>query len=77
MTIDRWILLVVTLIQLIHIIGRWTGKIDTNGAKNTEEIKKLDKTLYKLIQEMQTAIGKIGILETDVTWIKKLIDRRN
>ena len=40
---EKWILLAITVIQLIQIIGRWTGKIDTSATNLANSIDRIEK----------------------------------
>lgn len=71
----EWVLLAITIVQIVQIVGRWTGKIDVNSIRNIDEIKRIKDTQYKFIQWQQEITGRLGILETDVKWIKKSIDK--
>jgi hypothetical protein len=73
---ERWILIAITLIQVISLIGRWTGKIDITAFTNSGEIKKIKDIQYKFIQWQQEVSGKVGIIENDVQWIKNLLGKK-
>lgn len=74
---DKWILIAIAIVQLIQIVGRWSGKIDTSSSKNAIEIDRLRDWRHK------TDGWKLHISKqqqsntTDIEWIKKLMDRRN
>lgn len=83
LSLDRWIILAIAIINAIQIVGRWTGKIDVTTTQLDVEIKKLEKVVYKVIQDSQKVVGELGIAQRDLAvainnigWIKNIVELR-
>ena len=84
MPTDKILLFIITIVNLLYLIGRWTGKIDFSEDKFKddirdiwEEIRKIKETQYKFIQWEQEASGKIGIIENNMQWVMKICNKRH